>query len=289
MSQVSVRQALRAATGHLTAAGIQTPRVDAELLAAHAFGVERSRLVTLELPESETLVEFWKLVERRGQRIPLQHLTGSTGFRYLDLEVRPGVFVPRPETEMVVEVAIEFAHGGTRVRMVDLCTGAGGIALAFAQEVPASAVWAVDISPEAIDLTRHNARNHSLDVTAIVADIREKSLLVDLAGTIDIVVSNPPYIPFDAEPLDAEVRDYDPQTALYGGGEDGLAIPAAVVARAFALLREGGLVVVEHGDSQGAQMRELLDAHGGFRDVHTRTDLTGRERMVVARRAEVAH
>lgn len=284
-----MREILRAASARLEEAGVASARVDAELLAAHVLQCSRAELLFKEF-SSRTAGEFWELVEQRGQRLPLQHLTGETGFRYLALEVRPGVFVPRPETEMVAEAAIEWATPlPAPVRAVDLCTGAGGIGAALAQEVPGAQVWAVDINPEAVSLARANALRHDLHVEVIAGDVEDPNLLADLAGTFDVVISNPPYIPFQAEPLEAEVREHDPPAALYGGGEDGLKIPAAVVDRAHTLLRPGGLLVIEHGDEQGPAMRETVAARGGFEQIHTRTDLNGRDRMVVATRVEVAH
>lgn len=286
----TAREALRAAADLLDRAGVPSPRVDAELLACHVWGIDRSALFTMDRLPQGALAQFWELVERRADRVPLQHLTGETWFRHLTLEVRAGVFVPRPETEMVAEVAILDARDRPRpVRIVDLCTGAGGIAISCAQEVPGANVWAVDISPEAVALAEANADRNSCEVHTVRADVRSGPLLPELAGAVDVVVSNPPYIPFDAEPVDAEVRDYDPPAALYGGGEDGLEVPAAVVDRAHELLRPGGLLVVEHGDEQGAAMRALVTRRGGFTGVHTRGDLTGRDRMVVATRLEVAH
>lgn len=284
-----MREVLRAAATRLAEAGVASPRVDAELLAAHVLGCSRSELPLREF-SPRAAGQYWELVEQRADRRPLQHLTGETGFRYLTLEVRPGVFVPRPETEMVAEAAIGWAAAHPApVRMVDLCTGAGGIATALAHEVPAAQVWAVDLNPEAVDLAADNARRHGLSIQIIPGDVEDPGLLAGLAGTFDVVISNPPYIPFQAEPVDPEVRDYDPPAALYGGGTDGLRIPGAVIARAGDLLRPGGLLVIEHGDEQGGAMRRLVAEHGGFDRIETRPDLGGRDRMVVATRVEVAH
>ena len=294
-----MRQVLSAAAAHLEHAGVQTARVDAELLAAHVCSLGRSELLlTREFPGA-LLGRYWELIERRAAREPLQHLTGETGFRYLTLEVRPGVFVLRPETEMVAEAAILAAQETTRtaaagdapgpVRIVDLCTGAGGIALACAQEVPGAQVWAVDLSPEAVALTRANAERNELTLTVIHGDVQDAGLLAELHGTVDVVVSNPPYIPFECEPLEAEVRDYDPPAALYGGGADGLEVPIAVINRAQELLRPGGVLIVEHGDEQGRAMREHVEHQGGFQEIHTQQDLTNRDRMVIAARDQVAH
>lgn len=285
-----MREVLAAASAHLERTGVPSARVDAELLACHVCRLPRSGLLILEEFPNHLLGAFWELIERRGAREPLQHLTGSTGFRHLDLRVRPGVFIPRPETEVVADVGIEAALWiPAPARLVDLCCGAGGIAVSMAQEVPGAEVWAIDSSPAAVELAKENAGRHGREITAVHGDVRDPGLLADLAGRVDVIVSNPPYIPFGAEPIDPEVREYDPPAALYGGGGDGLEIPGAVVERARELLRPGGLLVVEHSDEQGSPMRDLLRRGGGFTNVHTRPDLAGRDRMVVAFRAEVAH
>jgi release factor glutamine methyltransferase len=235
---------------------------------------------------------FALLVDRRRRREPLQHIVGTTTFRWLTLHVEPGVFVPRPETEVVAQVAVDeaarLATTGARPVVVDLCCGAGGLGLAVATEVPLSRVAAVDASPAAVDLTRRNAAAAGADVRVELGDVRDPALLDDLAGTVDVVVSNPPYIPPDAEPVDPEVRDHDPDLALYGGGADGLDVPRAVVDAALRLLRPGGLLVMEHAEVQDAAARAVAVATGGFVDVVTRPDLTGRPRMLVARRTPPA-
>lgn len=280
-----MREVLRAATVRLERAGVPSARVDAELLAAHVLQCSRA-ILPLQAFSSRSAGEYWQLIERRAQRLPLQHLTGETGFRYLTLEVRPGVFVPRPETEMVAEAAIAWAvQQPAPVKVLDLCTGAGGIAAALAQEVPGARVWAVDINPDAVHLARSNAHRYGLHLEVLAGDVEDRGLLEELNGAFDVVVSNPPYIPFQAEPLEPEVRDHDPPEALYGKGMDGLRIPTAVVDRAHDLLRAGGLLVIEHGDEQGPAMRQAVAERGGFEQVHTRPDLSGRDRMVVATRA----
>src|SRR5699024_1984691 len=159
---------------HLEQAGVPTPRVDAEVLAAYAFDTTRSQLILLDAPPADRLEQYWELISRRAEREPLQHLTGETGFRHLTLAVRPGVFVPRPETEAVAAAAIDLARAsGVPARIVDLCTGAGGIAMACAQEVPGAKVWAVDASLEAARLATDNAAASDLAVTVLVGDVRE--------------------------------------------------------------------------------------------------------------------
>ena len=278
---------VRGAATILAEAGVASPRHDAEELAAHALGVRRVNLVLPPPLPPGFSAAYAELIERRRRREPLQHITGTTTFRYLDLLVRPGVFVPRPETEVVAQAAIDEAARTPRARVVDLCTGAGGIALSVASEVPGSRVWALDLNPAALDLARANAERAGAAVTVLAADVRDPALgglVAELAARCDVVVSNPPYIPPDAVPTEPEARDHDPDLALYGGGRDGLEVPAHVIAAAAGLLRPGGLLVMEHADVQGAAARGLADRDGRFTDIETRPDLTGRDRILLARR-----
>jgi release factor glutamine methyltransferase len=274
---------VRAAGRVLAEAGVPSPDHDARALAAHVLGVPQIHPLAT-LPESFT-ARYADLVERRRSREPLQHIVGTTAFRHLRLRVVQGVFVPRPETELVAQVAIDEARGlvgrGDSPLVVDLCCGAGGIAISVAVEVPGARVTAVDISAEAVALTVSNATASGADLRAEVGDATS-DVLPDLTGLVDVVAANPPYIPPDAEPLEPEVRDYDPDLALYGGGVDGLEVPAGVVRSAARLLKDGGLLVMEHAEGQGAAVRDLVSTE--FTDAHTLADLTGRPRMVVARR-----
>jgi release factor glutamine methyltransferase len=283
-----LRSALREAARLLAAAGVGSPQHDARALAAHALGVERLEPAVAPEPPLSFFPAFAALVERRRAREPLQHIVGSAAFRYLTLAVRAGVFVPRPETELVAQQAIDEARrvagSGAVPVVVDLCCGTGAIALAVATEVPGSAVTAVDASADAVTLTGENAAACAAPLTVLLGDATDAALLAELDGTVHVVVSNPPYIPPDAVPVDPEVRDHDPGLALYGGGPDGLEVPRGVVARAADLLRDGGLLVMEHADVQGAQVRDAVTATGAFAQVTTVADLTGRDRMVVARR-----
>ncbi|NUU16511.1 peptide chain release factor N(5)-glutamine methyltransferase [Cellulomonas humilata] len=289
MTVPDLRALVEGATRILAEAGVQSPRHDATALAAHVLGLDRLELV-LPPPVPDGFAEqFAGLVERRRNREPLQHLVGSTGFRYLTLLVEPGVFVPRPETEVVAQVAIDEAARLPEPLVVDLCCGAGGIALSVATEVRAARVVAVDLSPEAVDLTRRNAVAVGADVRVEHGDVADPTLLSELDGTVDVLVANPPYIPPDAEPVDPEVRDHDPDLALYGGGLDGLDVPRAVLRAAARLLVPGGLLVMEHAEVQDAAAREAAAATGAFVDVESRPDLTGRPRMLVARRAAQPH
>lgn len=282
-----LRELIRAATAILTEAGVPSPDVDARALAAHALGVDRLDPLSSAEPTEELLRRYADLVERRRRREPLQQITGRAPFRYLELAVWPGVFVPRPETEMVAEAAIDAARAaGDRPVLVDLCSGSGAIALALAQEVPAATVVAVELADEPVRAISANADRLGLTVRVVQADATAESTLSELDAGVDVLVANPPYIPVDAVPQDPEVRDHDPDLALYGGGTDGLALPRAVVARAARLLRGGGVLVMEHAEVQAAAVREFVAATGAFTNVWTQVDLAGRDRMVVATRVD---
>ncbi len=290
------RALVGAAAARLAEAGVGSPRVDAEVLLAHVLGVTRGALASLlvmdrELPDDGAADAFAALVARRAAREPLQHLTGTAPFRHVELAVGPGVFVPRPETEEVAQVAVDEAlrvvgERGSAV-VVDLCTGSGAIALAVAVEVPRAAVHAVELDAAAHAWAARNLA--SSGVVLVRGDAR--TALHDLDGIVDVVVSNPPYVPSDAVPRDPEVARHDPAVALYGLGADGLEVPRGVTAAAGRLLRPGGLYVMEHAEVQDAAARAMVDATGLFEPAQTRDDLTGRPRMVVARRtaATVEH
>lgn len=283
-----LRELVRGAARLLAEAGVLSPQVDARVLAAHVLGVERLDPVAQIEPPEGFAAAYAAVVERRRRREPLQHIVGRQAFRWVDLAVEPGVFVPRPETEVVAGVAVEEALGlgadGRTPLVVDLCCGTGAIAVSVAAEVPGAVVHAVDLSPQAVDLTARNAAAAGVVVRAAVGDVADDAVLADLDGQVDVVVANPPYIPPDAVPNDPEVRDHDPDLALYGGGADGLDVPRAVLAAAVRLLRDGGLLVCEHAEVQAAALREHASASGAFEQVTTRVDLTGRDRMLVARR-----
>jgi len=255
-------------------------------LAARALGVERLTLAVPPPVPAGFTERYRALVARRAAREPLQHILGFAWFRHVRLLVRPGVFVPRPETEVVAGAAIDEARSITRRTplVVDLCTGTGAIAASVADEVPTASVIAVDAEPAAVDLARTNLAAFDDRARAELADVTASGLLAELAGCVDVLVSNPPYIPSDAVPVDPEVHEHDPARALYGGGADGLDVPRAVIAAARRLLRSGGLLAMEHGDEQGPSVRELVESDGGFDRPQTRQDLTGRDRYVIARR-----
>lgn len=292
-----LRTVLGDAHRRLSAAGVSSPSADAHLLTAHVLGVARKELArrvvlgyVLSGDESERLQQ---LIEQRAGRVPLQHLIGTAPFRGLELSVGPGVFVPRVETELAAGVAIAAAQslvadGVAAPLVVDLCTGSGAIALAVADEVPQARVIAVELGPEAVAWAARNVERLGLgdrvDLRTGDAAQADTRVLADVAGEVDVVVANPPYIPPDAEPVEPEVRDHDPALALYGGGDDGLAVPRAVVASAAGLLRPGGLLVMEHGERQGASTRALATGDA-WAQARTERDLTGRDRALVAVRA----
>ncbi|MET8157940.1 peptide chain release factor N(5)-glutamine methyltransferase [Sphaerisporangium sp. NPDC005289] len=270
------------ATARLAEAGVPSPRTDAEEIAAFVHGVRRGQLHTV--PDSEFDALYWEGIARREAREPLQHITGRAYFRYLSLEVGPGVFVPRPETEVVAGWAID------RLRemdvasplVVDLGTGSGAIALSIAQEVALAQVHAVEVDPVAYGWAKRNIVEHGQGrVSLHPEDLAD--CLPELNGQVDLVVSNPPYIPPGAVPRDPEVRDYDPSRALYGSGEDGLDEVRAVERTARRLLRPGGLVAVEHADQQGSAVYLEFSEDRGWRDARDHADLAGRDRFVTAR------
>nr|WP_216848336.1 MULTISPECIES: peptide chain release factor N(5)-glutamine methyltransferase [unclassified Rathayibacter] len=273
------------AVARLSRAHVPDPTVDAELLLGHLLGLGRgelqARLITGLSLEESTVDAFDRVIERRAAREPLQHITGVAPFRSIELAVGPGVFVPRPETEGVAQLAIDALRSvaDPSPLAVDLGTGSGGLALALAHEVPHARVIGVENSVDAFIWARGNRDRLGLENARIVfADLAEA--LPELDGTVSVVVSNPPYIPAAAIPRDPEVRLYDPPAALYGG-EDGLDVVRALSVTAQRLLRPGGVLVIEHGELQGAEIRALLTADG-WRGATTQRDLTGRDRSTVA-------
>jgi release factor glutamine methyltransferase len=276
------------AAARLAEAGVESPRADAELIAAHLHGVSRGALHLV--PDADFDPRFWDEVARRAAREPLQHITGHAYFRYLELAVGPGVFVPRQETEVMTGWAIDrLAEMDVAEPVVaDLGTGSGAIMLSIAQEVPRARVHAVESDPLARQWTQRNidalaaAAPHTAGrVTLHAADFA--AALPDLAGAVDLVVSNPPYIPLGSW-VPPEVGEYDPATALWGGA-DGLDAVRVVEATAHRLLRPGGLVAVEHGAQQGAAVYWVFADESRWRETRTHTDLAGRDRFVTATRA----
>jgi len=283
-----MRDAIRSATEQLAAAGVESPEHDAKALALHVLGLHKpSELLLADGFDADQAAAYVDLVAQRTRRVPLQHLTGSVGFRHIELEVGPGVFVPRPETESVVQWAIDAIgrEGWTGPLLADLCTGSGTIAFALANEVPGAIVHAVERDPDALAWTRRNAANR---VAAGDPEVQlhlgsaEDSLL-DMDGRFDLVASNPPYVAtHEAHLPDPEVVDHDPEIALFAG-DDGLDVIRLVESAARRLLKPGGLVVVEHSDRQGRTAPAVF-AEAGWLEVEDHQDLTGRDRYVSARK-----
>jgi len=274
------------AASRLAEAGVESPRTDAELIAAHVHGVARGALHTV--PDAAFDPRYWDDVARRASREPLQHITGLAYFRYLELEVGPGVFVPRQETEVMTGWAID-ALGEMDIAepvVADLGTGSGAIALAIAQEVPGARVHAVEADPLARQWTERNiarcgeAAPHTAGrVMLHGGDFA--SALPGLSGAVDLVISNPPYIPAGAW-VPPEVGEYDPATALWGGA-DGLDAIRVIERVARRLLRSDGVVAVEHGAPQGAAVYWVFAEENGWRGTLNHIDLAGRDRFVTAR------
>jgi release factor glutamine methyltransferase len=278
------------AAARLAGAGVESPRTDAELIAAHVHGVGRGELPMV--PDESFDPRFWDEIARRAAREPLQHITGLAYFRYLDLEVGPGVFVPRPETEVMTGWAIDRLTEMDVAEPVvaDLGTGSGAIALAIAQEVPRARVHAVEADPLAGQWTERNiarcaaAAPHTAGrVTLHRGDFA--SALGELDGAVDLVISNPPYIPAGAW-VPPEVGEYDPATALWGGA-DGLDAIRRIEAVASRLLRPRGLLAVEHGAPQGSAVYWVFAEERGWRETRNHQDLSGRDRFVTAMRPDI--
>ncbi|MEU6833405.1 peptide chain release factor N(5)-glutamine methyltransferase [Nocardia beijingensis] len=286
-TRVALRPAINEAVETLRAAGVHSPQADAEHLAAHVLGVQRTRLMLTPLVSPAELAAYRELVARRAERIPLQHLTGTAVMGALDLAVGPGVFVPRPETELLYAWALAqleaLPHDHAPI-VVDLCTGSGALALALAHARPDAEVHAVELDPAAQVWARRNADDRiaagDTPITLYADDATDPRLLTDLNGRVDIVVSNPPYIP-EGAPLDPEVADHDPSIALFGGS-DGLSVIRGMIPNITRLLRPGGATAIEHDDTNGSGVAALLTATGVFTDVVEHPDLAGKPRFVAA-------
>lgn len=277
------KQLLDEAVATLEAGGVESARNDAEILLSHVMGMPRALVALAARPMPEQRAVFMRMVEARATRVPLQHLTGRAGFRYVDLEVGPGVFVPRPETELLAGWAIDAARAaGASPVVVDLCTGSGAIALSVVHEVASATVHAVELDEAAHVWALRNLAGTGVDLR--LGDAAEA--FADLDGTVDVVVANPPYIPLEAwESVAAEARDHDPALALWSG-EDGLDAIRAVEKTAWRLLKPGGVVGIEHADAQGESAPAVFSSASGhdWREVRDNVDLAGRPRYVTARK-----
>lgn len=271
-----LRQAIDAAAEALANAGVESPRADAELLAAHAAGVERGRLGFVDAGP-DFFERYGGLVAERVTRKPLQHIVGTAAFGPVTLEVGPGVFIPRPETEAMLEwsVAQRLPHNPV---IVDLCTGTGALAFALSKNRPDARIIAVDDSDSALEYAARNLAGAGVEL--IRADVTERGLLPELDGRVDLLVANPPYIP-DGAVLEPEVAEHDPPHALFGG-PDGMTVIGAIVDLAARWLRAGGFCAVEHDDTTSERTVEAFTRAGRFDDVTGRRDLAGRPRFVTA-------
>jgi release factor glutamine methyltransferase len=267
------------AADRLAAAGVDSARHDAEALAAHVLGVDRGRLALVEQPQLASAgPAYAAAVARRALREPLQHIVGTAPFRRLELAVGPGVLIPRPETELLVDAVLDWLRAAalSAPRVVDLGTGTGALALALADEAAAK-VWAVERDPVALEWAARNVAATGLAVELIAGDMADA--LAELDGSVDVVVSNPPYLPLELmAALEPEVRDHDPKAALFAGA-DALAAIRVVESSARRLLRPGGFVVVEHGADQGESAPACFD---GWKDLSDHLDLAGRPRYLTA-------
>jgi release factor glutamine methyltransferase len=271
---------LARAAADLKKAGVDAPRAEAEQIAAHVLGVNRGRLALIDTVRGIEQRRIADLVDRRGTRVPLQHLLGTAAFRYLELAVGAGVFVPRPETELLAGWGVEHTAPGATV--VDLCSGSGAIALSVAREARPGRVVAVERSPAALLWLRRNASAYPR-VEVVPGDVTDPDLLADLRGAVDVVLCNPPYVP-DGTAVPPEVAGHDPAEAVFGGA-DGLTVIRPVVALAAALLRPGGVAGIEHDDAHDDAVPALFAADGRFTEVAGHRDLVGRPRYATARRS----
>lgn len=281
---------LHEASNRLHQAGVSSPEFDSWALLCHVTGKARGELHAEALRDGFSLdaelhETFWALVDRRQSREPLWHITGRAPFGDLELEVGPGVFTPRPETELLAHQAIhdaqQFVPQQGELRVVDLCAGSGAIGIAIAAAIPYVSLVSVEISEPAAQYLSKNLERHVPERSqALVADVA--TLNHPWAGSVDLVVSNPPYL-VPGDPLDKETSNFDPDQALFGG-VDGLDVIRQVVDASRHLLRSGGVVAIEHGVDHGEQVRQLLTG-GGFRLAHTEVDLLGRDRFTRATRA----
>ena len=277
-----LRCAIDSATTLLADAGINSARYDAEELAAHLTGAERGRLALIDSHDDTFFDRYYAAITARSRRVPLQHITGTAAFGPLTLFVGPGVFIPRPETEVMLEWATAqcLPEAPAWPLIVDVCTGSGALALALAQRWPEARVLGIDNSDAAIEYARRNSLGTKVEL--VRADATDPGLLSEIDGQVDLVVTNPPYVP-DTVELEPEVAEHDPPQAVFGG-PDGMRVIAAAVRLAGRWLRPGGFFAIEHDDTTSLLTCELVSSTGLFDDIVARTDLTGRSRFVTARR-----
>ncbi len=281
MRQSSVRDLLNRAADTLRDAGVPTPEVDARLLAAHILGVAPLEVNFADATD-DFEARFGEAIARRAAREPLQHITGTAPFGPLDLAVGPGVFIPRPETELLADFAVHLLLDDSpnpHPAIIDLGTGSGALAIYLAHHIPDATVYAVERSDAARAYAQRNADTHAPQVRVVEGDMTDPGLLAELHGSVDLVVSNPPYVPETPE-LDAEIYA-DPAEAVFSGA-DGMEAIEGLVPVAKQLLKSGGHLAVEHDDSTSNAVREVIRAAGGFSEPQAHADLTGRARFVSA-------
>jgi release factor glutamine methyltransferase len=264
----------------LADAGVASPRVDAELIAAHVLGVARGKLLLTPLVDREVIEAIAQVVHQRAKRIPLQHLLGWAAMGTVTLEVGPGVFVPRPETELLLEWGLDVLRDRPSPVVVDLCTGSGALALAVAAERPDAVVHAVELDLTALAWARRNMASSPVRLHA--GDVTDPALLDELDAQVDLVLCNPPYVPEGTE-VPPEVGEHDPFAAVFAGA-DGLAVIRHVVTLAARLLRPGGAVGIEHDDTQGEAVPALLATRKVLTRVADHDDFAGRPRFATAYR-----
>lgn len=286
MNRVPLRLAIADAERVLADAGVASPRVDAELLAARVVGVERGRLMMHPLVDPPVVDALRVLVARRAAREPLQHILGTAVLGPVTVAVGPGVFTPRPETELLLEWGLRAIADVEAPVVVDLCTGSGALAIAVAESRPDAVVHAVEADTSALAWARRNIDTHGGRVALHAADVRWNDLLVELEAHVDLVLCNPPYVP-DGTPLPPEVTAWDPPGAVFGG-PDGTEVIRAVVSASAGLLRHGGHLAIEHDDTHGEIVPALLRRRRVLTDVQEHHDLSGRPRFATARRSPAA-
>lgn len=300
---VTVRDVLVDAQRRLEGAGVPSPGVDAAEIVSFVLGVDRKRLYMHEAVSADARIRIERLVTQRLSRVPLQHIIGTAPFRRMNLRVGPGVFLPRPETELLAEAAIRHLRSQDQRVAVDLCSGSGAITLALATEVDDVQAYGVEISTDAQRWADVNAQaaaellaERGSQVSFLVADGRSVAdsgaPLAHLVGRVAVVTCNPPYIPDAMVPREPEVRDHEPSLALFGG-PDGMDLVRPLAMTAAQLLQPGGLLVMEHADLQGEDAGNLgvpgilrqasaQDERPLWTDVRDRTDLAGRPRFTMA-------
>ncbi|MFC4856721.1 peptide chain release factor N(5)-glutamine methyltransferase [Actinophytocola glycyrrhizae] len=278
MSRQPLRLAIMEAERILADAGVASPRVDAELIAAHVLGAERGKLMLTPLVDRQVIEAIGQLVHQRAKRIPLQHLLGWAVMGTVTLEVGPGVFVPRPETELLLEWGLDFLAGRENPVVVDLCTGSGALALAVAAQRPEAEVHAVEIDPTALAWARRNMTSSRVRLHA--GDVTDPDLITELDARVDLVLCNPPYVPVGTD-VAPEVGEHDPFRAVFAD-DDGLTVIRHVVNLSARLLKPGGAVAIEHDDSHRESVPELLATRKVLTDVADHDDLAGRPRFATA-------